>query len=120
YCYLGEVFRQRRLGGNEFFQAGIEDIGDKDHAAADARSLEDALAVLDLALPGRRFRVVCGDQSIFEAVLAGLELPSGWQNRLSRAFGSRNRLEQALARLAEPADPVPASGDLASLMDAGD
>lgn len=120
YCYLGEVFRQRRLGGNEFFQAGIEDIGDKDHAAADARSLEDALAVLDLALPGQRFRVVCGDQSIFEAVLAGLDLPSGWQNRLSRAFGSRNRLDQALARLAEPADPVPASGDLASLMDAGD
>lgn len=25
YGYLGEVFRQRRDGGNEFFQAGIED-----------------------------------------------------------------------------------------------
>ena len=31
YAYLGEVFRQRREGGNEFFQAGIEDLGDEEH-----------------------------------------------------------------------------------------
>src|SRR4029078_4070682 len=34
YSYLGEVFRQRREGGNEFFQAGIEDLGDRDTAQA--------------------------------------------------------------------------------------
>src|SRR4030095_4385360 len=38
YAYLGEVFRQRREGGNEFFQAGIEDLGERDTPAADARS----------------------------------------------------------------------------------
>ncbi|TJW72230.1 MAG: ATP phosphoribosyltransferase regulatory subunit, partial [Mesorhizobium sp.] len=42
YSYLGEVFRQRREGGNEFFQAGIEDLGDGDTPQADARSLADA------------------------------------------------------------------------------
>ena len=52
YSYLGEVFRQRREGGNEFFQAGIEDLGDKDTAHADARSIADAHALLTLTLPG--------------------------------------------------------------------
>ncbi len=33
YSYLGEVFRQRREGGNEFYQAGIEDLGDTDIAS---------------------------------------------------------------------------------------
>jgi hypothetical protein len=31
YAYLGEVFRQRREGGAEFFQAGIEDLGAAGH-----------------------------------------------------------------------------------------
>ena len=88
YSYLGEVFRQRREGGNEFFQAGIEDLGDKDTARADARSLADAHALLTLALPGQPLTVTLGDQSIFEAVLAALGLPRGWRMRLARAFGS--------------------------------
>jgi ATP phosphoribosyltransferase regulatory subunit len=120
YCYLGEVFRQRRRGGNEFFQTGIEDIGDPNRAAADARSVADALEILALALPGRRFDVVCGDQSVFEAVLAALGLPLGWQKRLARAFGSRKLIDQALSDLARPAatsigDPV-----VARLISAGD
>ena len=45
--------RQRREGGNEFFQAGIEDLGDRDMARADARSIADAHALLALTLPGR-------------------------------------------------------------------
>ena len=32
YSYLGEVFRQRREGQAEFFQAGIEDLGEKNTA----------------------------------------------------------------------------------------
>ncbi len=46
YAYLGEVFRQRREGGNEFYQAGIEDLGDPDMASADARAVADAVRVL--------------------------------------------------------------------------
>ena len=102
YGYLGEVFRQRREGGNEFFQAGIEDLGDTDTAAADARNIADAHALLSLALPDRVLSVTLGDQAIFEAVLAALGLPRGWRMRLARAFGSKEMLEAALADLANP------------------
>ena len=54
YGYVGTAFRQRRVGGNEFLQAGIEDIGDTDGAAADARSLADALALLKAGRVQRR------------------------------------------------------------------
>jgi ATP phosphoribosyltransferase regulatory subunit len=102
YAYLGEVFRQRREGGNEFFQAGIEDLGETSTAEADARSIADAHALLAGALPGRKLSVTLGDQAVFEAVLAALGLPRGWQKRLARAFGSPAQLEAALADLANP------------------
>ena len=120
YSYLGEVFRQRREGGNEFFQAGIEDLGDTDTARADARSVADAHALLCVALPGRTLSVVLGDQGVFEAVLAALGLPRGWRMRLARAFGSAELLEAALADLANPprANALPA--EVAALVTAGD
>ena len=102
YAYLGEVFRQRREGGNEFLQAGIEDLGERDTAAADARSVADAHALLALALPGAALSVTLGDQAVFEAVLAALGLPRGWRMRLARAFGSHAMLDAALADLANP------------------
>ncbi|QIS94664.1 ATP phosphoribosyltransferase regulatory subunit [Nitratireductor mangrovi] len=102
YAYLGEVFRQRREGGSEFFQAGIEDLGEADIAAADARSLADAHALLCRALPGRAFAITLGDQTVFEAVLAALGLPRGWRMRLARAFGAPEQLQAALADLADP------------------
>lgn len=103
YAYLGEVFRQRREGGAEFFQAGIEDLGETDTALADARSIADAYALLAAVLPGRALAVTLGDQALFEAVLAALGLPRGWRMRLARAFGARDQLEAALADLASPA-----------------
>lgn len=120
YGYLGEVFRQRRQGGNEFFQTGIEDIGDSDHAAADARSVADALAVLDTMLPCRKFLVTCGDKSAFEAVLAALGLPPGWQKRLARAFGAHTLIEQALADLTQPNDEPVLEADIAERIAAED
>ena len=102
YGYLGEVFRQQRDGQAEFFQAGIEDLGEGDTARADARSVADAHALLTRVLPGQSLTVTLGDQSIFEAVLVGLGLPRGWRMRLARAFGSRVMLEAALADLANP------------------
>lgn len=102
YSYLGEVFRQRREGGNEFFQAGIEDLGDKDTPRADARLVADAHALLTLTLPGLPLAVTLGDQSVFEAVLAALGLPRGWRMRLARAFGSDAQLAAALSDLANP------------------
>ena len=104
YAYLGEVFRQRREGGSEFFQAGIEDIGEENAPEADARSVADAATLLDLTLPGRALTVTVGDQAVFEAVLAALGLPRGWQKRLARAFGAPDLLQSALTDLARPAN----------------
>jgi ATP phosphoribosyltransferase regulatory subunit len=102
YSYLGEVFRQRRDGSNEFYQAGIEDLGDKDMASADARAIGDAVGILNRLLPGKALRVVLGDQAVFEAVVQALGLPSGWQKRLVHAFGNMVQLEALLARLSSP------------------
>src|SRR5690606_36389085 len=116
YSYLGEVFRQRRDGANEFFQAGLEDLGETDIAAADARSVADAHALLALALPGRELTVTLGDQTIFEAVLAALGLPRGWRMRLARAFGSDEMLAAALADLANPSRIAALTGEAAALV----
>lgn len=102
YAYLGEVFRQRRDGPSEFFQAGIEDLGDGSIAVADARSVSDAHALLSAALPGCDLDITLGDQTVFEAVLAALGLPRGWQKRLIRAFGAPGLLASALEDLADP------------------
>lgn len=120
YAYLGEVFRQRREGGNEFFQAGIEDLGDPDRAAADARSIADAHALIALAAPGRALAVTLGDQTVFEAVLAALGLPRGWRMRLARAFGSADALKAALADLADPPRNGALPDDVAALVADGD
>ena len=102
YSYIGEVFRQRREGGTSFHQAGIEDLGGDNEPASDARSLSDALNAVHQAAPHASLQVLLGDQSVFEAVLASLGLPRGWQKKLARAFGSAELLEQALQDLASP------------------
>ncbi|MBZ0163041.1 MAG: ATP phosphoribosyltransferase regulatory subunit [Notoacmeibacter sp.] len=120
YAYLGEVFRQRRAGGSEFFQAGIEDLGDPAITEADARSLADATALIALLLPGYEITTTLGDQAVFEAVLAALGLPRGWQMRLARAFGMPDQLKAALGDLSNGKTPSPLDGELAGLVDARD
>lgn len=103
YAYCGMVFRQAREdGADEFFQAGIEDLGTADIAAADARAIADAWEALGACLPGEPLAVTLGDQAIFEAVVRALGLPVGWQKRLIQAFGNHARLEALLETLARP------------------
>jgi ATP phosphoribosyltransferase regulatory subunit len=102
YCYLGEVFRQRRDGDNEFYQAGIEDLGETATAYADARAVNDAVQILENLIPGRRLNVTLGDQAVFEAVVRALGLPAGWQKRLIQSFGNTAHLRQLLMTLARP------------------
>lgn len=102
YSYIGEVFRQRREGGTSFHQAGIEDLGGDNEPASDARSLSDALNAVKQAAPAASFQVLLGDQSVFEAVLAALGLPRGWQTKLARTFGNAEHLQLALQDLASP------------------
>jgi ATP phosphoribosyltransferase regulatory subunit len=120
YSYLGEVFRQRREGGHEFYQAGIEDLGDGDIAGADARAIGDAIAVLARLLPGKALAVTLGDQALFEAVVQALGLPSGWQKRLIHAFGNMTQLEALLARLASPRPVTGLNPKVAEFLALGD
>lgn len=120
YSYLGEVFRQRRDGSNEFYQAGIEDLGETATASADARAINDAVGILTTLLPGRPLSVMVGDQAVFEAVVKTLGLPSGWQKRLIQAFGDSNHLDQLLLKLASPQLASGLDAAAQAFIDAGD
>lgn len=120
YAYLGQVFRQRREGGNEFYQAGIEDLGETNFARADARAIAEAHALLRVLTPRATLSVTVGDQSVFEAVVAGLGLPSGWQKRLIHAFGNQQALDAMIARLAAPQPATATDPAIAALLQADD
>ncbi|MEM6461147.1 MAG: ATP phosphoribosyltransferase regulatory subunit [Pseudomonadota bacterium] len=107
YAYLGQVFRQRRDGDSEFYQAGIEDLGDADIAHADAKAITDAYDTLSAILPKASFDTTLGDQTVFEAVIAALGLPDGWQTRLVRAFGEPEQLDLLLQALSRPPGQIP-------------
>jgi len=111
YAYLGEVFRQHRRGGQAaggFYQAGIEDLGDENEAKADARSLENALALIQTIAPQLEFTVLVGDHAVFDRVLSAFDLPQFWQRRLARCFGHDVQLRGVLAELAKTPPPLPA------------
>ena len=115
YAYLGEVFRQRRAGLAEFFQAGIEDLGDTNIAKADARSLTEAVDLVRLAAPTAKLEILLGDQTIFEAVLKALGLPRGWRMRLARTFGNAALLKETLTDLSSERPSPSLNADMAKL-----
>ena len=100
YGYCGTVFRQRRAekykSGNEFTQAGIEDLGDADEAAADARCMADAITLLADLKPDFVPTIVLGDEALFVVLLATLDLAPVWQARLTRLFGDTVKLAETL------------------------
>ncbi|MDF1606791.1 ATP phosphoribosyltransferase regulatory subunit [Hoeflea sp. YIM 152468] len=120
YTYLGQVFRQRRDGASEFFQAGVEDLGEPDQARADARALSEARALIAALAPSASLSIILGDQSVFEAVVAGLGLPSGWQKRLIHAFGNEQALTALIARLANPDSAGQLDPEVAGFLAKGD
>ncbi|MEM5471978.1 ATP phosphoribosyltransferase regulatory subunit [Hoeflea sp. AS60] len=120
YSYLGQVFRQRREGGNEFFQAGVEDLGEPDEAGADARALSEARALIAEFAPAASLSIILGDQAVFEAVVAGLGLPAGWQKRLIHAFGNEQALIAMIARLANPDSATQPDPSVAGFLANGD
>ena len=120
YAYIGEVFRQRRAGGSEFFQAGIEDLGDENTANADAASLTQAVEMVRLAAPNAPLEILLGDQTIFEAVLKALGLPRGWRMRLARTFGNEGLLKETLTDLSSERPEPRLSPEMASLSSKAD
>jgi len=116
YAYLGEVFRQRRLGQNSFYQAGIEDLGEGDDCKADATSLKSALDLLRTIAPSQNFQILTGDHGLFDAVLSQLGLSKGWQQRLSGCFGNKPRLRAVLQDLSNPPPLLSLPSDIAQAL----
>ena len=99
YCYNGPVFRQRPDGLGEIPQLGAESLGRTDTAEADADLL--ALSVKALEQFGLSDIVIrIGDETLFAAVLEGLDLPTVWRRRLRDLFGETDRLTAAITRMA--------------------
>ena len=92
YSYLGPVFRLRAGETGEFWQAGIESIGRRDAAAADAEILALALEGLE-ALGTPPISVRLGDMGLLDAVLDALKLAPAAKRRLVRATVSGRGLD---------------------------
>lgn len=99
YCYNGPVFRQRADGLGEIPQLGAESLGRADTAEADADLL--ALSVKALETFGLEDSLIrIGDETLFAAILEGLDLPTVWRRRLRDLFGETDRLSAAIGRMA--------------------
>jgi ATP phosphoribosyltransferase regulatory subunit len=101
YCYRGPVFRLRAGETGEFRQAGIESIGRRDVAAADAEVLALALEALD-AIGVAHAGVKLGDVGLLEALVDALQVAPAAKSRLIRAVVS-GRAQTILAAEPEPA-----------------
>lgn len=120
YGYVGTVFRQRRAGGSEFLQAGIEDIGNENRTAADSRAIADAVYCVSKLGAAKNCQMLIGDQAVFDAVLAALGLPKGWRLQLAHAFGDKASLDNALDALSQPPQMPDLPDALLSAASAGD
>ncbi|MEM8842912.1 MAG: ATP phosphoribosyltransferase regulatory subunit, partial [Pseudomonadota bacterium] len=98
YCYRGPVFRQQEAGidrPTEYVQAGIEDLGGADRAAADARVFALIQRGLDaLSAPPRRTTI--GDLGIVLGLLDKLEMPANRRRQLRRHIWRPARFHQLL------------------------
>ena len=115
YCYLGPVFRDLGGGSGEYLQAGIESLGRQDREAADAECIALAMESarhFGCAAPTIRM----GDVSLFQALIAALDLPPVWQRRLLKDFNRTGTLEADLSTLKRGPGPAKdQSGVLAAL-----
>ena len=86
YAYQGPVFRRQEAGSSrpaEYLQAGIENVGAADPAAAEAGVLSLTLAALEgIGVEGAA--IVTGDLGIVFALLEALEMPEHRRARLRR------------------------------------
>ena len=78
------------------------------------------LAAIRLVAPHAQLETLLGDQAIFEAVLAALGLPRGWQKKLARAFGNPGQLKGLLEDLSSDRQNGALPDRLAALVAKGD
>ncbi|MBY8976234.1 ATP phosphoribosyltransferase regulatory subunit [Rhodobacteraceae bacterium NNCM2] len=104
YCYQGPVFRQQEVGVDrptEYVQAGIEDLGDDDTAAAEVRVFAIIHRGLD-ALSAPPHRTTIGDLGIVRGLLDALEMPEGRRRQLRRHIWRPSRFHQLLESFGQP------------------
>lgn len=103
YCYNGSAFRFQPRGADathprEFRQCGIESIGAGDLEKADAHTL--ALILEGLAQAGLKdWKLRIGDLGLFRALLAGIDMPQRWRERLRHQFWRPQAFREELERL---------------------
>ncbi len=105
FSYLGPVFRQATDGPSEYVQAGVELLGqmDPDHALDDVLTFaRRALSIYRLDAPDTHF----GGIDLFEAVLAGADMPDVWRPRIRARFGHPDAMTRLLDRLAGARTPI--------------
>ena len=86
----------------QFFQAGIELLGLRDHAAAETEVL--TLTVEALRAAGlNAFDMKIGDLGLFSAFVDALDIPAQWRGRLKRHFWRAGYFEALLKRLSRGA-----------------
>lgn len=142
YAYNGPAFRYQPGGQTvaqprEFRQAGIENIGAEDAAAAEAEVV--ALAVEAVRSAGlETFTLRLGDLGLFDALIEALDMAERWRARLRHQFwrpaafhellhqlaagagGSEVGPVAALAGALEADDPAGAEEQLAAFLDSED
>ncbi len=137
YAYQGPVFRRQAPGStrpSEYFQAGIENLGAPDAAAADAEVfalIHEGLRALDAG----PLSVATGDLGIAFALLDALPMPARRRRQLRRHFWRPRRfhalVEEAVAGqrapsplrtrlLAAATGPAPADAVAALAAEAGE
>lgn len=103
YCYNGSAFRFQPRGADaahprEFRQCGIESFGAADREKADAHTL--ALVLKGLEESGlKQWKLRIGDLGLFRALLAGIDMPDRWRERLRHQFWRPVAFRQELDRL---------------------
>ena len=106
YAYNGPVFRYQPTGGSaarprEFRQVGIESFGAADPTRAEAEVL--ALCVESVRAAGIRApRIQIGDLGIFCALIAAIDMPERWRQRLRHHFWKPAAFHRQIELLARP------------------
>ncbi len=108
YCYSGPVFRfqpggEAAVKPREFEQSGIEYFGAKDREQAEAEITALAIQAVD-AVGLEEFDVHIGDLGLFDALLAGIEMPQRWRAKLHHHFWRPAAFRSLLMRLTHKDD----------------
>jgi ATP phosphoribosyltransferase regulatory subunit len=113
FAYQGPVFRQRKQGPVEFYQAGIESFGRMDREPADAEILTTAIAAAAVA-GAEPTRIAMGDAGLLTAFLEKLDINRVWLRRIKRGI----MRHQPLDKVFEPAPATSKATDHSGVLTA--